>query len=82
MLEFLKLMKESALTGLRKAPVEKPDAELRAFVTEHKAQYNLMYMLVELPTMIKEYKDQMEAATLRTGLKAAAMHKSQEGGSL
>ena len=82
MLEFLRLLKDAALNGFRKAPTGKSEAELREFVTEHKAQYNLMYMLVELPTMVKEYGEQMEAAVIKTSAKIHAMHNSQEGGTL
>jgi hypothetical protein len=81
-LGFLKLLKLASLESFRRLPVTASEAELRAAATEHKVQYNIMYMLVDLPTMIKEFKENAEAQEARAASKIHAMGKSTEGGTL
>jgi hypothetical protein len=81
-LEFLKLLKLASLESFRRLSVTASEAELRAAATEHKTQYNIMYMLVDLPTMVKEYQENFQAQQERVGTKLHAMNKSVEGGAL
>jgi hypothetical protein len=81
-LEFLKLLKLASLESFRRLAVTASEAELRAAATEHKTQYNIMHMLVDLPTFVKEYKENFQIQQERTDTKIHAMSKSVEGGAL
>lgn len=59
MLAFLEGMKEEAIYSFRRVNMAEPEAGLRAEVVKYQVQCNLANLILELPRVIQEAKDQI-----------------------
>lgn len=81
-MEFLKLIKETQLLNFRSLPLDKSAEEVKTRLAVSKTEYNLAYLLYELPTAIKEFAEQQRSQQAERENKVTGMRAVQERGEL